>query len=431
MNRRDGIPATLVLTIVAFCLFEFILQRESGIFREWATSVLSLQWILLAFLALWCSTFLFLTFSLQDLPLAGLLLLASAICLIPTQPLLDVITLLFCITFGKATLALLNVERRIKNEECETSFEIVFPKSIIVNVLVGLVLLLAFSLWWHLDMSDNYYHGPRWMGLWNNPNTYGTLMGSGCVLAVGLREKMKTEDEKGKKWVTIILAISAIMLGVGLVMSYSRGAWLGTAIGLFYLAWNSGHFKWRYVCPFVALVLVATFLLWGRTPDSAPWFIKRADLGRPSAQHRVAGWRAGFEIMRDHPLGVGWDNSIQIYQDHYNPPEDGAAAIATSDYLIIGTELGIPALLCFVAYAVLCLRGKPKNATEEGRIQATCRAGAIVFLFAFWFDGGFFKLPTAAMFWVLLELGSQVAKPFCPNQPAGSTSSAETRGPTS
>jgi hypothetical protein len=24
----------------------------------------------------------------------------------------------------------------------------------------------------------------------------------------------------------------------------------------------------------------------------------------------------------------------------------------------------------------------------------------------FWFDGGLFKLPTAALFWVLLELGT-------------------------
>jgi hypothetical protein len=30
----------------------------------------------------------------------------------------------------------------------------------------------------------------------------------------------------------------------------------------------------------------------------------------------------------------------------------------------------------------------------------------LVFVVAFWFDGGLFKLPTAALFWVLLELGA-------------------------
>ena len=36
---------------------------------------------------------------------------------------------------------------------------------------------------------------------------------------------------------------------------------------------------------------------------------------------------------------------------------------------------------------------------------AACRAGAIVLLVGFWFDGGLFKLATGATFWILLELG--------------------------
>jgi O-antigen ligase len=36
----------------------------------------------------------------------------------------------------------------------------------------------------------------------------------------------------------------------------------------------------------------------------------------------------------------------------------GAAAITTNDYLMIGTELGVPALVCFVGYVGLCFRGK-------------------------------------------------------------------------
>ena len=35
-----------------------------------------------------------------------------------------------------------------------------------------------------------------------------------------------------------------------------------------------------------------------------------------------------------------------------------------------------------------------------------CRAGALAMLVAFWFNGGLFKLATAAVFWILLELGS-------------------------
>jgi len=40
-------------------------------------------------------------------------------------------------------------------------------------------------------------------------------------------------------------------------------------------------------------------------------------------------------------------------------------------------------------------------------LKTTCRGGAAVLLVGFWFDGGLFKLATAATFWMLLELGRE------------------------
>jgi hypothetical protein len=40
-------------------------------------------------------------------------------------------------------------------------------------------------------------------------------------------------------------------------------------------------------------------------------------------------------------------------------------------------------------------------------LKTVCRAGALVLAVGFWFDGGLFKLPTAATFWILLELGRE------------------------
>ncbi len=58
--------------------------------------------------------------------------------------------------------------------------------------------------------------------------------------------------------------------------------------------------------------------------------------------------------------------------------------------------------------------GESVNNLESGisefGVKTACRAGAIVLLVAFWFDGGLFKLPTAAVFWVLLELGAERQK---------------------
>jgi hypothetical protein len=66
--------------------------------------------------------------------------------------------------------------------------------------------------------------------------------------------------------------------------------------------------------------------------------------------------------MRDHPLGVGWNNAVKIYGEKYSPPEGSPAALTMNDYLMLGTELGIPALLCLVAYVGLCYRKSPNHA---------------------------------------------------------------------
>ncbi len=501
MNQNGVGPTMLVLTIVAFCLFEFILQRESGVFHEWAAAAVSLQRILLACLTFWCGTFIFLTFRHKNWPILVFLPIALTAYFIrytASRPVLDAIILVFGVTLGKGACFALKADcSHVAGHENVP--ELVNRKSAIINFLVGLIGLLAFSSWWHLDMSDNFYHGPRWMGLWNNPNIYGMLMSAGTLLAIGflvasLKPKFKSSKlpetastdcadfrrflpffnrrksaqsaenivrDSQSMYLQIFLFIAVGMMGVGLVMSYSRGALLGTAIGLLYLARQTNaesvKHKSKTIWYFLVLMVLAAavvLLCWGRTPDSAPWFIKRADLGRPSAQHRVAAWKAGFEIMRDHPFGVGWNNSIQIYQDHYHPPEDGAAAITTNDYLMIGTQLGIPALICFLAYVALCFRTNHRNeafsaggcgsvsspagtsgvtpvepADELATLRVACRSGALAMLVAFWFDGGLFQLPTAALFWVLLELGSQVPKPFCPNQPTLLNNSPETSGP--
>ena len=126
-------------------------------------------------------------------------------------------------------------------------------------------------------------------------------------------------------------------------------------------------------------------------------------------------------------MGVGWGKTEEIYEENYLAPENGAGAISTNDYLMLGTQLGWPALACFVTYALLRLgvgerrlplppalsspAGDGEGAASspvicQAPLQIACRAGALTMLAAFWFDGGLFKLATAVVFWTMLELGA-------------------------
>ena len=41
-----------------------------------------------------------------------------------------------------------------------------------------------------------------------------------------------------------------------------------------------------------------------------------------------------------HPLGVGWNQAVRVYDNKYLPPEGGAAALTTNSFLMLGMELG-------------------------------------------------------------------------------------------
>ena len=133
-----------------------------------------------------------------------------------------------------------------------------------------------------------------------------------------------------------------------------------------------------------------------------------------SWRNRVAAWEGALQITAEHPwFGAGWNHLEPLYEHYYLSPKlTESAAMAMNDYLMLGATCGIPALYCFGMYIWLCL-GDGSWKSEVGThvlksnlLSMTCRAGAIVLLVGFWFDGGLFKLPTAATFWIFLELGS-------------------------
>ena len=127
-----------------------------------------------------------------------------------------------------------------------------------VGIVIWLIVLLSAAAVWQGETGHLFqYRGQaRWSGPWDNPNTFGLLMGVGLVLAVGrlvqsLKSKVQSLPNAEHRtsniqhpilnwglWVkgAFFLGAAAVM-GVGVLKSYSRGAWVGTAVGLVVLAW--------------------------------------------------------------------------------------------------------------------------------------------------------------------------------------------------
>jgi O-antigen ligase len=341
------------------------------------------RWMTFVLVCIWCVALIFLTFHRNDLWLIGLLLIAIFAYVTNYKRAAwdpSAITLLIAVVVGKGIPLL----------QCRKL------------TIVCLIALLAIASFWHIESTSGYYHNPRWMGLWEDPNVYGMLMGSGFMLSLCLMFKQHQSSR-----LRFILYLAAGMMGLGLLFSYSRGSWLGVVISVLYLGKMKGwKFNWRFILLGIYAVAAIVWLFWNY--DTEHWYLKRLDLSRPSSQNRVAAWKGAAQIIRDHPFGVGWNEAIQIYGEHYSPPQNGAGAITTNSYLMMGVQLGFPALLCYGVY--LWNSFKPKITDS---IQIACRAGALVLLVAFWFDGGMFELPTATLFWILLELGSIGNRKIC------------------
>ena len=92
-------------------------------------------------------------------------------------------------------------------------------------------------------------------------------------------------------------------------------------------------------------------------------------------------------------------------------------AIQLNDFFILETTLGLPALVCFGLYLWMALVHRPPMANCKSQmiggdwLRTVCRAGAIVLLLGFWFNGGLFEMATGATFWILLELGREQPEP--------------------
>ena len=222
----------LPLAIIVFCLFGKVFDIHCDIIREFQVALLSTDWVLLVCLAVWFGAFVSLTFSLNDLPLIALLLIAMVAFFIEkSEPFRVLDALVFCaaVTLGKGSEALWISNSGLRIVKCESisngecRFDSKKSYHQLQCLLFSLILLLVFASWWHLDMSANYYHGPRWTGLWYNPNIYGMLMGVGIVLSAGLlanvlRKKvdldagLETSKWRSHKLQAIILFIAAGMM---------------------------------------------------------------------------------------------------------------------------------------------------------------------------------------------------------------------------
>jgi hypothetical protein len=311
--------------------------------------------------------------------------------------------------------------------------------SIRYSFLAFLVVLLAATnlAQSHIPHTYSYRSQTRWTGLWVNPNTFGVLMGVGVVTTVGL---ILVSIQSGwfRAGKVVFYGVATVLMSIGLLHSYSRGAWIGFACGLVYLCFRvmgvsrnpqSKAIRWirrKAVHASVIACSLALVSFWHfqNTEDTV---VRRAfsvrSLNDFSLRNRFAAYEGALKMMADKPVfGFGWNQPESVYMEYYRPIDVAEGmAIQVNDFFTLGTTLGLTALLCFIAYVGMSFISKVGSGIQDEMkgqsgysepgsdqttlIQTTCHASVIVLLVGFFFDGGLFKVALAVPFWILLELG--------------------------
>ncbi len=298
---------------------------------------------------------------------------------------------------------------------------------------VGSVGLAVVSLWhWPLFRVYHYREAHRATGLWNNPNTYGLL--SACLSAACLtwlfrlapwkqaasNHRLNERNADRRAWLLLLPLVPAAL---GLLRSYSRGAWLGFLVAMVWCGWvrfspvlrairsraRAGSIpdrrRWLAIRLSIVVVLVGGL--------SSLWFLK--DVQNPllrrvgtvvnhtdrSWRNRVDAWVGAARMTVARPVtGWGLNQVDATYAREFKPAHlKETAAIQLNDSLTLAAGMGVPAVGLFLVLVVRRLH----HAYREGDLLV---APLLVLLAGSWFDGVLFRIPLAVPFWVLLLAGT-------------------------
>jgi len=190
----------------------------------------------------------------------------------------------------------------------------------------------------------------------------------------------------GRRW---IIPISIV--GIGIVFSYTRSAWLGAAAGLAVSSfWIPKKHLIRIIVPIAVVGLLASPFVYHRLSQTASGQLG-GDVGR------IKLWKVGLEMVRAHPLfGVGLERIPIEFPKYYKGDDLNTFYIGhmQNDFMQIAAERGLLCLAALLWFLVTLYRsywGFLKTGDELLRltaISAMCALSGFLVMGLFEFNLG-------------------------------------------
>lgn len=277
------------------------------------------------------------------------------------------LVLLFCLT-GLLSIPLAINPPHAWQEFSGTFIRCVVMFIVMVNVvrtkarLKGLLLLaLAAGLWLSVEAINDYRLGlmtvegyrasGRGGGIFGNSNDMALFLVTIVPIAIALLLGSRSLALK------FFFGGGVVLMFAGIVLTYSRGGFIGLLVALTFFAWKAGQRR-RFMIIVVGFLIVAAFL--ALVPGYA---LRLASILVPSLDPLGSSDARSGELFRSlyvairHPLlGIGMGN--------YAPEMSHRGLVTHNSYTQVAGEMGMAALVCYTMFIVKPLKKLGQIARE-------------------------------------------------------------------
>jgi len=207
--------------------------------------------------------------------------------------------------------------------------------------------------WWEYPDAD---YGVRLTSTFGCPNHLAGYMEMAILLILGL---FLLGFRGGK---LILITYLTILLISTIILSLSRGGWIGSLIGLSFMSFallTSPYFqRKRLVMALIGGSLAVALIILASTPvvERVRTALQKGE--ETSFHSRMVMWGGIVEMIGEYPmLGIGPGTFSFIFTQYQPPGLKSHFTMAHNDYLHFTSEVGLP-LIAIVVWMIIALYRK-------------------------------------------------------------------------
>ena len=217
---------------------------------------------------------------------------------------------------------------------------------IFLAIVAGVLLSIGAINDYRLDLMtvEGYRAGGRGTGIFGNSNDMALFLAT--TIPVTITWALETRNPIVKTW----LAVAAMLMTAAVVLTYSRGAFLGSMVALTFLTLRVGsrHKATILIVGFLVVIALLVLAPGGYGRRLASIFIPSLDPVGSADARRGELFRSLYVALRHPLLGIGMGN--------YGPQMSYHGLVTHNSYTQVASEIGVAALVSYVAFIVSPLK---------------------------------------------------------------------------